>query len=364
MHSMFQHLGTNYVPSVDEARQIQDFLKISSKEAHDIDIEIDRVQRQLEHLQTKRLKISDLAEQHRALLSPIRRLNRDTLEAIFLACLPTDRNPCMSATEAPMLLTQISSSWRNITHSTPRLWAAIHIVFPSFDTQGYPYPYPTSYLSEREALLRLKLTQREVGAMEWLERAGAHPLSISIYQSVLNWAPIHLQAEVAEQYDNHVQKYRELCSSFINNTIVPYHKRWHDIDIRIFDPKTCLGTTYRIDPRTAFSWPYPSEITLKLNVVSNKGNSGILSYATYTWPQNIIPLDHLTMLSLSLPPIPDAVDFVKHLYLPSIQQFDFEFTGGRQTDFTLAEDILKIVLHASGGGITGTLYATLAIIIC
>ncbi|KAF8978680.1 hypothetical protein BDQ17DRAFT_1265411, partial [Cyathus striatus] len=125
-----QHLGTNYVPSVGEARQIQEFIDISSKEIHIIDAEINQLQQQLELLQAKRLKISDLAEQHRALISPVRRLSRDILEVIFLACLPTDRNPCMSATEVPMLLTQISSSWRNITHSTPRLWAAIHVAFP------------------------------------------------------------------------------------------------------------------------------------------------------------------------------------------------------------------------------------------
>ncbi|KAF8978683.1 hypothetical protein BDQ17DRAFT_1439968 [Cyathus striatus] len=135
-----QHLGTNYIPSVEEARQIQNFLDISSKEVHTIDVEINQLHRQLEILQAKRLKISDLAEQHRALLTPVRRLSCDILEAIFLACFPTDRNPCMTATEAPMLLTQISSSWRNIAHSAPRLWAAIHIVLPSVNTKCYLSP--------------------------------------------------------------------------------------------------------------------------------------------------------------------------------------------------------------------------------
>ncbi|KAF9014316.1 hypothetical protein BDQ17DRAFT_1270522 [Cyathus striatus] len=221
MASSFQeHFGTNYAPSVDEVRQIKDLLDSSSKEIHDVDVEIDRVQRQLEHLQAKRLKISDLAEQHRALLSPVRRLSRDALEAIFLACLPTYRNPCMSATEAPILLTQVSSSWRNIAHSTPRLWAAIHIVLPSVKAQGHPHP--ARYFSEREALVRLRLTQREAGTKEWLERAGVCPLSISIFQSLKN-----------ESYGSITQKFRELHLSFLSSIIAPYHKRWHDIDMHV-----------------------------------------------------------------------------------------------------------------------------------
>ncbi|KAF8988460.1 hypothetical protein BDQ17DRAFT_1257659, partial [Cyathus striatus] len=65
-----------------------------------------------------------------ALLSPVHRLSQDILEEIFPACFPTDHNPCISATEAPMLLTQICSSWKTIAHSTPKLWAAIQLFFP------------------------------------------------------------------------------------------------------------------------------------------------------------------------------------------------------------------------------------------
>ncbi|KAF9001770.1 hypothetical protein BDQ17DRAFT_616962 [Cyathus striatus] len=196
MSSSFQqHLGTNYVPSEGKARQIQDFLDISSKEVHAIDAEINQLQQQLELLQAKRLKISDLAEQHRALLSPARRLSRDILEVIFLACLPTDRNPCMSATEAPMLLTRISSSWRNIAHSTPRLWAAIHIAFPGISMKSYQHD-ARSYLAVQEAQLRLKLSQLEAGIKKWLERTSTCPLTISVYQNS-NWvgcSGIHRQS--------------------------------------------------------------------------------------------------------------------------------------------------------------------------
>ncbi|KAF8989742.1 hypothetical protein BDQ17DRAFT_1205824, partial [Cyathus striatus] len=123
MDSSFQHhIGTNYVPSIEETRKIKDFLEKSAKEVHTIDNEINQLQQQLDLLQDKRSKVLDLVEPYRALISPARRLSRDILEEIFLACLPTDRNPCMSSTEAPLLLTRICSSWRSIAHSTPRLW--------------------------------------------------------------------------------------------------------------------------------------------------------------------------------------------------------------------------------------------------
>ncbi|KAF8988464.1 hypothetical protein BDQ17DRAFT_1257658, partial [Cyathus striatus] len=190
MDSLFeQHLGTNYVPSFEEERQIRDCLEITSKGVHDIDVKISQLQRQQELLHVKRQKIFDLAEQYRALISPARRLGRDILQEIFVACLPTDRNPYMSASEAPMLLTQICSSWRRIAHSTPRLWAAIHIVLPSVNIREIR---SDSFTADRKALVRHKINQRKSGTKQWLRRSGACPLSISIYQSTHQYRnPFH-----------------------------------------------------------------------------------------------------------------------------------------------------------------------------
>ncbi|KAF8979961.1 hypothetical protein BDQ17DRAFT_1213332, partial [Cyathus striatus] len=123
MDSPFQqYLDTNYVPTVDEAKRIQDVLEISGHSLRCIDTEIDKLQRQLDLLQAKRSGIINFDEQHRALLSPARKLTQDIVEEIFIACLPEDRNPYVNSMEAPMLLTQICSSWRRIALSTPRIW--------------------------------------------------------------------------------------------------------------------------------------------------------------------------------------------------------------------------------------------------
>ncbi|KAF8996148.1 hypothetical protein BDQ17DRAFT_1250108 [Cyathus striatus] len=175
-----QHLGTNYIPSTKEMRQISDFLDASDDDIRDIGIEIDMLRRQWDLLLEKRSKIHDLAEQHRALISPARRLSRDILEEIFLACLPADRNPCMSATEAPMLLTQVCSSWRSIARSAPRLWSAIHIALPLVSATQYS---PVGYLSLREEKVRLRMDHLATATKQWLDRSGACPLSISVFMA-------------------------------------------------------------------------------------------------------------------------------------------------------------------------------------
>ncbi|KAF9009947.1 hypothetical protein BDQ17DRAFT_1235044, partial [Cyathus striatus] len=178
MDSPFKpHLGTNYIPSIDETKQIRDFLIASDKEVRDIENEIDQLRRRLDLLHEKRSKILYITEQHRALISHTRKLSRDVLEEIFLACLPVDRNPCMSTAEAPMLLTCICSSWRDIAHSTPRLWAAIHIALPHIDRGNRA---PMSSLLLQQDVLRLKLSQRSAATREWLDRTGTCPLTISI----------------------------------------------------------------------------------------------------------------------------------------------------------------------------------------
>ncbi|KAF9001769.1 hypothetical protein BDQ17DRAFT_1358239 [Cyathus striatus] len=361
-------------------------MTISSKEVHAIDVEINQLQQQLELLQAKRRELSDLAEQHRALLSPVRRLSRDVLEAIFLACLPTDRNPCMSATEAPILLTRISSSWRNIAHSTPRLWAAIHISFPSVDNHSYPYT-ARSYLTVREAQLHLKLKLLEAGIKEWLERTGACPLSISIYQSH-NWGQpmISHRPLAGPAYGNLIDKYRELYSSFIRNTIVPYIKRWHDIDIgpdgltakfttMLKNVHIGVNTTAVQNIELVKHWKeivglLPSQVITaaisELHPVDNipvnlcAFSSVVLCHClalkilklivapVHPNRSNNISLHHLVILSLSLSSLTDTMEFVKHLYLPSIQQIDFECIQ--------VEDILKMALRASGGGVSLGLY--------
>lgn len=66
--------------------------------------------------------------------SPISALPAELLAEIFIFCLPTDRYPIPTPTDAPLLLTQVCSLWRSVAISLPGLWTAIHIKFcrPAF----------------------------------------------------------------------------------------------------------------------------------------------------------------------------------------------------------------------------------------
>ncbi|KAJ7892597.1 hypothetical protein B0H13DRAFT_1478966, partial [Mycena leptocephala] len=110
-----------------------------------------RVSAQRDHLK-------DYVDSHEALLSPARQLPHDVVQEIFLTCLPSHRNAVMSPSEAPLLLGPVCYGWRAIVLSTPILWSSLHI-----------------HLN-----FVLYSPQRISAVAEWLARAGACPLSLSV----------------------------------------------------------------------------------------------------------------------------------------------------------------------------------------
>ncbi|KAJ7486685.1 hypothetical protein FB451DRAFT_1391576 [Mycena latifolia] len=80
-----QFLSTNYAPSDSEVKQIQTHLVSHLLEAS-------RLEALILELSTQREKTLRYIDAHRELLSPARRLPRDIIQEIFLACLPTQRN--------------------------------------------------------------------------------------------------------------------------------------------------------------------------------------------------------------------------------------------------------------------------------
>ncbi|KAJ7043045.1 hypothetical protein C8F04DRAFT_1286972, partial [Mycena alexandri] len=148
-------LHTNYIPSDDEIERIQKDIALQTRE-------FDRLDKLIQDLCVKRDKIGAYLDSHKALISISRRLPRDILQEIFLACLPTDRNAVMSQTEAPLLLCRICSAWRNIAQATPQLWASVHI----------PFHYVLADKRRMHALA------------DWLQRSAECPLSLSLVGDV------------------------------------------------------------------------------------------------------------------------------------------------------------------------------------
>ncbi|KAJ7151787.1 hypothetical protein C8R43DRAFT_950961 [Mycena crocata] len=111
-------------------------------------------------LKDERDSVGAYVDAHKALISPARRL-------------PLDRNCVMSATEAPVILGRICSSWRAISLSTPRLWSKLHVVEP------LPPPYPHG--TQIDDTVQRKREQRVEITKTWLGRSGHCPLSISLH---------------------------------------------------------------------------------------------------------------------------------------------------------------------------------------
>ncbi|KAJ6559909.1 hypothetical protein B0H19DRAFT_1375865 [Mycena capillaripes] len=162
MDSPFQDiLHTNIIPSDFDCQRICNFLPNPEKELENLTEELARLDALRKDILRKRRELRKFIDAHRALLSPVRRLPEDIVRAIFMACLPSTRNPTLSDQDAPLLLCRICRSWRDIALATPRLWAAIHIVVPA--------QWQLQHLVDRVAA--------------WFERSGVVPLTISMVLS-------------------------------------------------------------------------------------------------------------------------------------------------------------------------------------
>ncbi|KAJ6475907.1 hypothetical protein DFH09DRAFT_1293237 [Mycena vulgaris] len=161
-------LGTNYCPQDAEIAEIKALIVEPGLRLKCLDDEITDLQQALAKLKEEHSRLGTYIEGHMALISPARRLPLDIIQEIFLACIPTHRNCVMSATEAPVLLGRICSSWRTISLSTPRLWSTLHIALS-------PYNNNMSLVLYEE-----KLLQRLATTKTWLARSGECGLSISL----------------------------------------------------------------------------------------------------------------------------------------------------------------------------------------
>ncbi|KAJ7091704.1 hypothetical protein C8R43DRAFT_1115080 [Mycena crocata] len=152
MESPFsQYLNTNYAPGDSEVHLIRTHLSSHIQELARLDMLI-------RDLTSQRDLLNAYIDDHKALISPARRIPPDIVQEIFLACLPTGHNAVMASTEAPLLLCQICSAWRIVALSTPLLWASLHV-------------YVDFVLADR---------QRISYVAEWLARSAHCALSLSL----------------------------------------------------------------------------------------------------------------------------------------------------------------------------------------
>ncbi|KAF9255140.1 hypothetical protein L218DRAFT_967545 [Marasmius fiardii PR-910] len=217
LHSPFtRHFETNYAPSTQEICRINDILLDPLERLQNLDQEIAR-------LQTERDRLQTFIHNHRALLSPFRRLPSDIWRIVFVLCLPTSEFPVRSIKEAPLLLTRVCRSWREIAVETPNLWNAIHINLAlQFQT------------ADDECVVQMRA--RIDGVKRWLDRSGSLPLSISMSVNSgrrYGWG--------LTQDDELVAPQLEFLARDLTTLLLSYSLRWKTLSVTTV-PRSVLET--------------------------------------------------------------------------------------------------------------------------
>jgi len=177
----------NDLPSESE---LQEAFELRSKLRGDL-LQVDT---EIRRLKEKKAGIQKSIDTYNDILSPARRLLPDILREIFYHCLPDDRNPTLSAKEAPMLLTRICSIWRAIALSSPPIWARIHIALPGNPSLSFGVLSYTAITKRHLDFSKVMKLRCQV-VKDWLTRSGTCPLSISLSH------PIHFGEAVEDSVD-------------------------------------------------------------------------------------------------------------------------------------------------------------------
>ncbi|KAF7367732.1 hypothetical protein MSAN_00837100 [Mycena sanguinolenta] len=162
-------LGTNYVPSEEEIKDLRGLLVDPLEQLAKIQAQIDEMDLLLDQLKARRDSFQTAIDAHRALISPMRRIPDDVLGEIFAACLPTEHNALIDLAEAPLLLGRICRRWRAVSYSTPMLWSSIHIA-----------PLRSPWANERSVDF---FPQLKPVIQQWFERTVTCPLTVSLVEA-------------------------------------------------------------------------------------------------------------------------------------------------------------------------------------
>ncbi|KIM91283.1 hypothetical protein PILCRDRAFT_810534 [Piloderma croceum F 1598] len=194
----------NHTEEPSQAIEIRQIISVAQAHVSRIEEDLARLQILQTQLVHKRNEALACVDQHKYLLSPIRRLPAELLAVIFSFCLPTrseqfdlrseeedlwrKRYFSINCREAPLLLGRVCRLWRAVALSTPSLWS-------SFSTAMIDTSMPHHTTS---------------GAQTFLSRSGACPLSLSFG---LGLATRALRNVV--------------------NTFASHSRRWQSLDLRV-----------------------------------------------------------------------------------------------------------------------------------
>ena len=309
----FDKVNTNYIPDVAERQELSEYVSRVNLELSQLNAKITEMRTALMQVARTRDRLQAAANQHQALISPLRRLPPELLQAIFVSCLPSHRNAVMHSSEAPVLLGRVCSEWRRISLSTPEAWSSLHIVPPNVNISNL-----TSSISSTARFKR----KRELIEM-WLGRSGACPLNISFV-----WFANDSEEEI------------KLCAILLE-ALVPMCGRWRLLDfqvpLKMFKP--FIGLTVKDVP-----------LLEGLSLMDNRTPLG--NDVIDKWPESLVFAESATKLKnftltffsggLRLPSIPWHQ--LTTLYLESNISFFFQNSREMLTTFAQCAQLQSCTL--------------------
>ncbi|KAJ8095761.1 hypothetical protein PM082_022868 [Marasmius tenuissimus] len=316
-------LETNYTPSKEELPEIRALI-------HDPEEEIRRIDEEIGRLQARRDELQRFVGRHRRLLSPFRRFPEDLWGEVFIRCLPDKHLPVHRASEAPLILTAICRSWRDIALRTPRLWNSFHLTLPDPSSVG-----------DDEDLLAL-LESRKEGVKLWLERSGALPLDLSLVMDT----PLGYVGSRADNYSDCIGIFAEYCT------------RWRSISLFNISPSAVnrfssispgnlplLEAFSNIQPHTHQMLPPSHSQPAFFHAVGNSPSLRKLRTTIHTTAELHLPIRwrHLRLLEiqvyLGLPECVSSIHSIVEscpLLLDCIIQFTIQTSQQSQSDNSIA----------------------------
>ncbi|KAH9475184.1 hypothetical protein JR316_0012295 [Psilocybe cubensis] len=271
-------LTHNHAPAAEVVTSVKNLLVGPMKRLEEIQAEIERHERTLAALREEANTVTKSMEDYNTIISPVRRVPEDVLLAIFHECLPAHRNPVMSSSEAPMLLTHVCSTWRSLVLDSPTLWARIHITFSDEDRLVQPNQLPSTDRHASADLDTVKAMQSRCNRVEeWLSHAQACPLSISIHYESRTW-----HSQIDETEDLTLRLFKIVCR---------HARQWSSIEVTGLPYPVFL----RMDKLIAHD-ELPMLSQLKLGINHLPGASDYQQHAL-----NILEAPNLRSVSLYMP---------------------------------------------------------------
>ena len=144
--------------------------------------------------------------------SPLERIPLELVQKIFLHCLPGDEYTRPDHRSAPLLVTQVCSSWRHVALATPRLWNSLWI-----------------------QLSRNNVDRRLNTMATWLRRSASCPLSLHAQVQSTGLDIVNLFFMLLDAYK---QSWKDL------RLVLPLS--WAEIAMQMFSQPTPLLEVFRM----------------------------------------------------------------------------------------------------------------------